>query len=222
MSSHTRFLSALGALGALVVPLLLADPGHAGSPRCFGEKATIVADSGYVAGTPGADVIVVSGNAEVHGMGGDDRICGSDLVYGGPGNDRIHYGGLSEYDLELHGGRGDDRIFLTSKVFGDINGGPGADRLASRAGEQWINGGPGDDLITGGAGEDRLSGGRGDDVVRGNAGHDKVYGYAGDDRVYGGTGHDVLQGNGGRDAGFGGPGRDTCDDSIERAVNCGR
>lgn len=224
MSSRHRSLSPLSFLGAVLVPLaplMLAGPVDAAPARCFGQEATIVADGGLVMGTAGPDVIVATDpGTEVHAKGGDDRICGASLAYGGTGNDRIHYGSRPITDLELVGGPGDDRIFLTTDVVGNLEGGSGDDRLASRAGEQWLVGGTGADTITGGAGPDTLLGGPGADVVRGNDGHDRVVGYGGDDRLYGGNGNDELSGDGGRDAGFGGPGSDTCERSVERAVSC--
>ena len=224
MNSRNRFLPLLSVLGAVLVPLApmtLAPSVHAATARCFGEEATIVADGGLVRGTRGRDVIVATDQAtEVHALGGDDRICGAFLVYGGAGDDRIHYGSDSTAGFELNGGPGEDRIFYSGAVFGYLNGGPGDDRLASRAGEQWVNGGTGADTITGGAGRDTLVGGPGADIVRGNGGDDDVSGHRGDDRLYGGSGNDELAGASGRDAGFGGPGRDTCHPSIERAVSC--
>lgn len=219
----TRLVRVLGTVLVPLAPMLLTPSVHAANARCFGEEATIVADGGLVTGTRGPDVIVATDPAtEVHAVGGDDRICGAFLVYGGAGDDRIHYGGRSTSEFELNGGPGNDRIFVTGAVFGSLIGGPGDDRLAGRAGEQWVSGGTGLDTITGGSGPDTLIGGPGADVVRGNDGPDDLSGHRGDDRLYGGNGDDELSGGGGRDAGFGGPGRDTCHHSTERAVSCRR
>lgn len=129
-------LAALGTGGAVVAQ------GSAREPRCGGERATIVADRGFVRGTDGDDVIVATGrNGNVEARGGDDLIClrGGDFheAYGEGGADRIR------------GGRGRDYVYP----------GPGDDRVHGRGGKDLIT-----DLER--TGNDRLDGGSGRDRIR--------------------------------------------------------
>ena len=160
---------------AVATASTLASPASsaAAAPLCFGKRATIVGD-GVLHGTPGPDVIVATSSAtEVHARGGDDRICGSPLVYGGDGNDRILLGRVWSGDIELSGQRGADLIIVTAPVFAFLYGGAGPDVLRTGGGEQWLSGGPGSDRMSGGAGPDQLLGG---------GGHDRAYGGDGVDR----------------------------------------
>lgn len=165
-------LVVIAALTTLVPTAGTAAPATAetGGPTCWGRPATIVA-SGFVRGTPGDDVIVSRGG-EVHALGGDDRVCGAFLAYGGPGADRISYGGRDGDFPDLRGGSGDDVVVLTVARLGYLYGGPGTDRLQTGGGEQWIVGGRGDDVLLGSHGEDHLFGGPGRDLLRGGRGED--------------------------------------------------
>src|SRR5688572_5512848 len=105
---HTRrVLVALCTLGAslgLIAPL----PAGAGTPRCFGEPATIVAppEENITHGTPGDDVIVGNDTSSgIYGYGGRDLICGGkrpNSIYGGAGDDRM------KNFVIVEGGPGDD------------------------------------------------------------------------------------------------------------------
>jgi Ca2+-binding RTX toxin-like protein len=70
----SRTVLALG-LSATALTLLPGSTAHAAS-TCLGQPATIEASSGYVTGTPGNDVIVVSGTVRSVGAGeGADLVC---------------------------------------------------------------------------------------------------------------------------------------------------
>jgi Ca2+-binding RTX toxin-like protein len=170
------------------VPLLLiasgmaavAAPAQASAPLCFGMPATMVVPGDQtqpVWGTKGDDVIVAKPGADVHALGGNDRICGTQYASGGYGNDRIAYDGpeIVEY-AEFHGGPGADRIFLNSPAPAVIIGGGGPDRIATRGGAQTVYGGGGNDVITGGRGNDELVGGAGHDEIGGGYGRDRCEG----------------------------------------------
>lgn len=189
-----RTLVAVAALTTLVPALGATAPATAErpAPTCWGAAATIVG-SGLVRGTEGDDVIVSRGG-EVHALGGDDRVCGAFLAFGGAGDDRIGYGGDDGDFPDLRGGRGDDVIVLTVARFAHLYGGPGADRLHGTGGSQWIAGDRGDDVLLGGYGEDHL---------------------------FGGPGRDLLRGGRGPDVGDGGPDPDTCR-AVEDSSSCER
>lgn len=180
---------------ALVLGLFLLLPGtpaDASGRTCFGEEPTIVR-TGYVRGTPGDDVIIADAGSEVHGLGGDDRICGAGLVHAGLGNDRVWYDGPGP-DVLLAGGPGRDRIFYLGHALAEVRGGPGHDHLRTARGPQFVTGGTGDDDMATGRGDDHLNGGRGEDR---------------------------LDAGPCRDAGHGGPGRDRCL-RVEDASSCER
>lgn len=116
-------LVAVIALAVILVPAVGAD---AGTPRCFGKRATIVGTNRgeVIRGTARADVIVALGGADtIYGRAGNDRICG------GNGNDRI-LGGAGNADYLM--GQG------------------GHDELLGAGGFDFLVGGPGDDLLNGG------------------------------------------------------------------------
>jgi Ca2+-binding RTX toxin-like protein len=126
----------------------IGPPARAAKPRCFDEKATIVAEKGqkFVAGTNKADVIV-GNNARniIRGKGGADLIC----AFGG--NDKV-LGQGGAFDL-IDGGGGKDKL----------NGGKGTDDfVVGNDGNDTVNGGPGGlDFLLGLAGDDTLIGGGG-------------------------------------------------------------
>ncbi|WP_244649737.1 calcium-binding protein, partial [Pseudovibrio japonicus] len=109
--------------------------------------------------------------AEIHGLGGNDRIAGgfgSDTIFGGSGNDSLHDGYMwasrwrhfEVADDHLFGGAGDDSLHAN---WGD-------DHLDGGTGNDMIHGGWGNDLLIGGAGNDYLYGETGDDVYHYNLG----------------------------------------------------
>lgn len=205
-TTHVAGMVAGAALLAAMVP---ATPASSTPPTCFGEPATITG-SGFVEGTPGPDVIRVTGASEVHAHGGDDLVCGAFLAYGGAGNDRIRY--VGDMEGELSGGPGDDSLVWRSAAWADLAGGRGTDLLRANAGgAQSLVGGSGSDLLRGGAGDDMLSGMGGHDRILGGSGGDQIDGRGGNDLVFGGRGRDEMTGGPGtEDHGEGGPGADTC------------
>lgn len=138
------------ALGAI---LLAGIAGQAAAsspqpPRCHGLEVTVEARHGTVRGTPGADVILLDGAADVEAGAGADVICGSprpDAIDAGPGADVV-----------LGGGGADQ-----------IQGGPGRDALYGEGDGDAIVGGAGPDLILAGAGRDRVARGARDRVGAG-------------------------------------------------------
>lgn len=218
LASTAAFI-ATAATGAAMAPVDAAEP-----PSCFGKPATIVSHDRDVKGTRHADVIVVTGDAQVSGRGGNDRICGSWIVHAGPGNDRVRFGRPFHGDfVEFDGGKGDDRLVLRSNAPARIDGGPGKDRITSRRGWQYVLGGPGADTIATGPGKDEIQGGRGDDRIRGQHGPDTITGDAGSDTMRGGYGRDRISDSAGADdVARGGPGVDTCSMSVEHRISCER
>jgi Ca2+-binding RTX toxin-like protein len=94
---------------------------------------------------------------EVNGGEGDDTFSVSSVIVlpvtmrGGPGNDTLVGGGLSD----------------------KLIGGAGNDKLTGRGGDDLLYGGPGNDELLGGAGNDVLRGGP-SDVMNGGAGHNTL------------------------------------------------
>ena len=183
----------------------------ASAKSCLGKKAKIVSAKKTIVGSKGPDVIVVLGGGAhtVHGLGGNDRICGGpgdDRLYGEKGSDRIDGGGGDDTILgdrggdRLSGGAGDDYID-GQKGSDQIEGGGGADHLLGDKGNDTMLGGPGDgDYLDGGLGDEKLEDGgpgNGDEVI-GNLGNDNLSGGPGDeDVVRGDGGNDTLDGGGG-------------------------
>ncbi|GAA4687571.1 calcium-binding protein [Nocardioides nanhaiensis] len=146
-------------------------PSAAAAPTCFGETATI-RGTGLLRGTPGDDVIVAGdAGTEVQAGGGDDRICGAFIVYGGTGDDRIAFFRTGYAEAELRGQAGRDRIY-SSTTFAYLYGGQDDDVLVGGGGEQWVLGEGGNDRLVGGRGPDHLLGGTGRDRADGGAGRD--------------------------------------------------
>ena len=203
------FLLAAALLASMTAALSLASAASAKS--CLGKKAKIVSAKQTIVGTKAPDSIVVLGGGShtVHGLGGNDRICGGsgdDRLYGEKGSDKIEGGGGDDTILgdrggdKLMGGAGDDYID-GQKGSDHIDGGGGADHLLGDKGNDTITGGPGDgDYLDGGLGDEKLEDGgpgNGDQVI-GNLGSDNLTGGAGDeDVVRGDGGNDTLDGGGG-------------------------
>lgn len=175
----------------------------AGEKVCAGMLATVI-------GTDGDDELATSpGSNIVYGGAGNDVIKGSpapfDTLCGGPGRDTIYgYGGSDT----LIGGPGADRLF----------GGGGMDVLFGQGGADVIRGEGGADIIWGFGGADVIRGGSGDDFIRGHGGDDVIRGQAGDDILKGNRGRDQLFGGADYDKAFGGPGKDTC--KAEEKSSC--
>jgi Ca2+-binding RTX toxin-like protein len=221
---HTwRPLAVLGAVLSVAAAGAITAPADAArTPTCFGRQATIVSHDRDVVGTRHADVIVVTGAAQVSARGGDDRICGAWIVYAGPGDDRVRFGHRFHGDfVEFQGGRGHDRLSLVSAAPGRLDGGPGNDRIVTKRGWQYALGGRGADTITTGPGNDEIQGGGGNDVLRGQHGSDSLAGDTGSDTMFGGYERDRIDDSAGRDdVARGGPGADPCAATVEHRISC--
>ncbi|MEA1952574.1 MAG: PKD domain-containing protein, partial [Planctomycetota bacterium] len=98
----------------------------------------------YVYAGEGNDHVRISANNRLDAM-----------VFGGPGNDRLHGGRGNDI---LDGGPGNDRLYGNSG--NDILlGGAGRDRLFGHGGRDLLIGGPGRDFLAGSSGDDILIGG---------------------------------------------------------------
>lgn len=162
------------------------------------------------------------GNDALSGGDGDDVLrggLGDDTLSGDTGIDTASYAGADgaiEADLVLGsatGGAGRDGLSSIENVLGldhadTLRGGPEANSLRGKGGDDRILGGGGADLAHGEDGNDVLRGGTGADVVHGDAGDDMLLGEIGTDRVEGGAGTDVVRGGPGNDRVEGGTGFD--------------
>ena len=226
--------AALASLAVVGIPAADA----AASPRCQGERATIV-------GTAGRDVLNgTNGRDVIWGGGGNDRISarnGDDLVCAGPGDDYVHAGNGAD---RVFGEGGDDELDSSTGHDDVVDGGGGDDRLTGSSEGAQLRGGTGNDdlegkeegvILDGGAGNDRLlahwiglvlRGGDGDDLIDGywardadvdaGPGNDTIETGGGLDGsaakpILGGLGDDHILGQGGRDYIDAGPGNDTVD-----------
>ena len=143
-------------------------------------------------------------------IGSDVRGEGSDISYGGNGNDTLDESNSGGDGDLLYGGPGMDTL----------DGGDGNDVLYGGEGSDISYGGNGNDtldesnsggdgnLLYGGSGDDSVSGGAGNDGLYGDAGNDTLFGYAGNDTMAGGDGNDGLYGGNGKDILAGGNGAD--------------
>lgn len=199
-----------------------AGPGDTGDDSIIGG-----AGNDLIGGGAGDDFIV-GGQGITYGVQTllfrdlEQRLDGSDTLYGGAGEDTI-YGGsprlLEDADDTAYG---TDRGSIAPDT---IYSGADNDWVQASFGADTLGGGQGADTLQGGAGNDVIYGGRGDvgasginDVISGQDGHDTIFASGGDDSVsggadndliYGGVGDDILSGDGGHDQIFGGTGNDT-------------
>ncbi len=101
-------------------------------------------------------IILQSNNASSQIMG----TVGTDIIYGGDGNDLITGNGLdvtyADSNNELHGGAGNDTFF----------GSGGIDIIYGDSGNDTLIGYGGDDILLGGLGDDTMDGGSGDDIFK--------------------------------------------------------
>jgi Ca2+-binding RTX toxin-like protein len=172
----------------------------------------------------------------VFGSNSDDVLTGSDAaerIEGWDGDDVIN--GMGGDDVikdtwgrgELNGGPGDDRVVLSWVDGYAYDGGDGVDTLDARGldvdeGESFVI-----DLAAGeitspetatATGIENVVGQYYRDVIRGNAAANELIGGAGADRLAGRDGDDVLTGGRGTDNADGGPGDDRC--TAETVTNC--
>ena len=251
MSLRPALIASFAVALLAAAPLAVPPASGATGPSCQGRRATITdtdTPGEVVRGTDRSDVIAVRDPATpVFAGGGDDLVCGSSWVHGGPGDDRIRMGRATDYVPDLNGDGGDDRIVVDNGLMAHLRGGAGHDVLLATGGRQFLAGGEGRDVLSGGGGDDQLSGGPGVDSLRGGPGDDvllggtqrdvvegeagadvlwggkgpdDVAGGEGDDEVHGGPGNDYVGGWGGTDEGWGGTGSDECSVSTEVRHEC--
>jgi Ca2+-binding RTX toxin-like protein len=183
-SANAQPLRLVSVLSLIYLVVLIVPETATAAVTCFGKRATLVGTnrSERLVGTTGSDVIVgLGGNDLIKGLGGNDRICAGtdeggefggfdDVVYAGPGDDRVAGDGGPDV---LYGGTGTDHL----------NGGADPDQLLGQAGGDLLNGGGSDDSLAGGNGNDLLTGGEAADVLEGGLGADTVSGGLGLDQA---------------------------------------
>jgi Ca2+-binding RTX toxin-like protein len=149
---------------------------------------TITVSDGTLTSSINVRVIVGTNKTEVINIG--TTTVGTDMIFGGNGDDTINAGAGNDLVCGGNGG-------------GVVNGGLGEDTLDGGNGNDTLRGGDGNDLILGGGGNDTLEGGNDNDILDGGAGTDILRGESGDDTLTGGSGPDSFNG---------GPGNDTATD----------
>jgi Ca2+-binding RTX toxin-like protein len=155
--------------------------------------------------------------------GAPGLVAGSDLMFGGPGDDDM-YGQFDDTDQttpaigdEMHGEEGEDAMAGDQGVFDNrvlavgsqqhiepkepfIDDDIFIDRTLFREFIQdQIPAVGGNDRMRGGPGGDWMHGGAGEDVMNGDDGNDRLFGGDGDDDMWGGRHHDHLWGGFGAD-----------------------
>ncbi|HEU4706962.1 MAG TPA: hypothetical protein VFS64_07235 [Solirubrobacterales bacterium] len=156
-------------------------------PECHGRAATLVGTNGadVLKGTKRKDVVVA--------LGGNDRIKtfdDGDIVCAGPGADVVDAGENGETggsDLVL-GGPGNDKIKL-GRELGTAKGEAGNDVLIGSKGGDALYGGSGNDVLYGGPNPPYNT-----DFLYGGPGNDRLYGGTGPNNLNGGPGRDVEVG----------------------------
>jgi Ca2+-binding RTX toxin-like protein len=182
-----------------VVPLGNIVFGGSGANRTLRAKAntqsgvafsdlTITVSDGTFTSSINVRVIVGTNKTETINIG--TTTVGTDMIFGGNGDDTINSGAGNDLICGGNGG-------------GVINGGLGDDTIDGGNGTDTLRGGDGNDLILGGGGNDTLEGGNDNDTLDGGAGTDILRGESGNDTLTGGSGPDSFNG---------GPGNDTATD----------
>jgi Ca2+-binding RTX toxin-like protein len=149
---------------------------------------TITVSDGTFTSSINIRVIVGTNKTEVINIG--TTTVGTDMIFGGNGDDTINSGAGNDLICGGNGG-------------GAVNGGLGDDTIDGGNGNDTLRGGDGNDLILGGGGNDTLEGGNDNDILDGGSGTDILRGESGDDTLTGGSGPDSFNG---------GPGNDTATD----------
>jgi Ca2+-binding RTX toxin-like protein len=207
-----------------------------------GAGADVVTGGGNLDGGPGDDVVTsTSETGEVCEKG-----CGTptDIVAGGPGNDRLRGGAGNDLLIgdgdsatspdpgggndDIDGGPGSDAVNYQQRrapLRIDLAGGPSgaAGELDRVAGIESVTGGSGPDVLLGDDGPNVLDGGAGDDTLDGRGGNDLLDGRDGADILLGRAGNDELAGGQGNDVLYGGPGDDVLSSPIgaPSPLHCG-
>jgi Ca2+-binding RTX toxin-like protein len=152
------------------------------------SDVTITVFDGTFTSSINIRVIVGTNKTETINIG--TTTVGTDMIFGGNGDDTINSGAGNDLICGGNGG-------------GAVNGGLGDDTIDGGNGNDTLRGGDGNDLIFGGGGNDTLEGGNHNDTINGGTGTDILRGESGDDTLTGGSGPDSFNG---------GPGNDTATD----------
>jgi Ca2+-binding RTX toxin-like protein len=187
-----------------VVPLANISFGGSGANRTVTIQAvtqssvqfsdvTITVSDGTLTSSINIRVIVGTNKTETINIG--TTTVGTDMIFGGNGDDTINSGAGNDLICGGNGG-------------GIVSAGLGDDTIDGGNGNDTLRGQDGNDLILGGGGNDTLEGGNNNDVLEGGQGNDTLTGGLGADSFSGGPGTDTATDF---DAGQG----DTRDLSIE-------
>jgi Ca2+-binding RTX toxin-like protein len=148
------------------------------------SDVTITVNDGTFTSSINIRVIVGTNKTETINIG--TTTVGTDMIFGGNGDDTINSGAGNDLICGGNGG-------------GAVNGGLGDDTIDGGNGNDTLRGGDGNDLIFGGGGNDTLEGGNNNDILDGGAGTDILRGENGDDTLTGGSGPDSFNGGAGND-----------------------
>jgi Ca2+-binding RTX toxin-like protein len=146
------------------------------STVAFSDLTISVSDGTF---TSSINVRVIVGTNKTETINIGTTTVGTDMIFGGNGDDTINAGAGNDLICGGNGG-------------GTINGGLGDDTIDGGNGNDTLIGGDGNDHIFGGGGNDTLNGGNGDDILDGGAGNDTMTGGPGADTFIGGSGTDNV------------------------------
>jgi Ca2+-binding RTX toxin-like protein len=141
------------------------------------SDVTITVSDGTFTSSINIRVIVGTNKTETINIG--TTTVGTDMIFGGNGDDTINSGAGNDLICGGNGG-------------GTINAGLGDDTIDGGNGNDNLVGGDGNDIILGGGGNDTLNGGIGNDILDGGTGNDTMTGGAGADNFIGGSGTDTV------------------------------
>ncbi|MCC1492050.1 calcium-binding protein [Cognatishimia sp. F0-27] len=200
---------------------------YRGVPRYGPDETPGIIDLRLVAGDTATenDSVSASGMDETFGLGyGNDTYtpaAGNDVIWGGPGEDKITLAETGNIDLIFPENNTGSAFGNSFWGFENMDGTEAPEDLRGDGGNNWITGLGGSDTLIGRAGDDTLdasassstsqvmlSGRLGNDLLLGGAGEDQLDGGPGSDTAEAGSGDDTVQGNGGDDSIDGGGGND--------------
>ena len=141
------------------------------------SDVTITVSDGTFTSSINIRVIVGTNKTETINIG--TTTVGTDMIFGGNGDDTINSGAGNDLICGGNGG-------------GVVNGGLGNDTLDGGNGNDTLRGSDGNDRIIGGGGNDTLEGGNDNDVLEGGQGNDTLTGGLGADSFSGGMGTDTA------------------------------
>jgi Ca2+-binding RTX toxin-like protein len=162
--------AALAALTIYSVPASGYASHRSATAMCHGHPADIV-------GTSHADHILASGEQVIVARGGDDVIHGAGaIICAGPGNDRINEAAAGGGVQVIYGGPGDDRVRAGDES-DTVYGGPGNDWIDGGTRNDFLHGGAGNDVMRSGAHRTGTAGNNDTgDLFYADPGHDRLIG----------------------------------------------